>query len=299
MERIVYEWTWERVDTWLAKQFSLSRNFFQHIIKRWWIMVNQKLIKKSYKLEQGDQVQVDDFQRYVDQQALEETPNIFIPIIHEESDYLIINKPKWVLSHPRTIWELSEPSVVGFLYHRYKTLPSIWNFIRAWLLHRLDKGTDGLMIVAKTERGLVHFKQLFQQKSENQSREDKELAPLKKHYRATCHVTDQWQSFLENIKDILPYYIESLVVPKIPHCISKIGITKIVWFDYSADKKKINIDLEILTGRTHQIRYHLSQAWLPIVGDYLYGNEDNQEIQLTAYRLEYIDLNWEYKSFEI
>jgi len=55
----------------------------------------------------------------------------------------------------------------------------------------LDKGTDGLMIVAKTERGLVHFKQLFQQKSENQSREDKELAPLKKHYRATCHVTDQ------------------------------------------------------------------------------------------------------------
>jgi 23S rRNA pseudouridine1911/1915/1917 synthase len=64
----------------------------------------------------------------------------------------VINKPKGVLSHPRNLWEVHEPSVVGFLYHRYKDLPSIGNFIRAGLLHRLDKETDGLMIIAKTEK---------------------------------------------------------------------------------------------------------------------------------------------------
>ncbi len=97
---------------------------------------------------------------------MEETPNIDIPIVHETQDYLVINKPKGVLAHPRTIWELSEPSVSGFLYHKYKNLPSIGNFIRAGILHRLDKMTDGLMIIAKTEKALAHFKSLFQQKSE-------------------------------------------------------------------------------------------------------------------------------------
>jgi len=55
------------------------------------------------------------------------------------------------------------------LYHRYKDLPSIGNFIRAGLLHRLDKETNGLMIIAKTEKGLAHFKKLFQDKSESET----------------------------------------------------------------------------------------------------------------------------------
>jgi len=60
------------------------------------------------------------------------------------------------------------------LYHRYKDLPSIGNFIRAGLLHRLDKETNGLMIVAKTEKGLAHFKKLFQDKSESKTIDEKE-----------------------------------------------------------------------------------------------------------------------------
>jgi 23S rRNA-/tRNA-specific pseudouridylate synthase len=56
------------------------------------------------------------------------------------------------LSHPKNLWEVDKPSVVGFLYHRYKELPSVGNFIRAGLIHRLDIGTDGLMIIVKTEK---------------------------------------------------------------------------------------------------------------------------------------------------
>jgi 23S rRNA-/tRNA-specific pseudouridylate synthase len=62
---------------------------------------------------------------------LDEAPDIDIPIVKEEDDYLVINKPKGVLSHPNSIWDISTPSVVGFLYHRYSSLPSVGNFIRA------------------------------------------------------------------------------------------------------------------------------------------------------------------------
>lgn len=103
-------------------------------------------------MKNGDEITIDDVTRYLSPVLLDEAPDIKIPVILEKDDYLVINKPKGVLSHPKTVREVHEPSVVGFLYHTYKNLPSIGNFIRAGLLHRLDKNTDGLMIIAKTEK---------------------------------------------------------------------------------------------------------------------------------------------------
>ena len=299
MESIVYSGSWERIDSRLSKQFSLSRNFFQHILKRGGVMVNNKQAKKSYQLEEGDSIDVDSFERFLDQQALDETPNVDIPRIYERDDYLILNKPKWVLAHPKTIRDLHEPSVAGFLYHNYKHLPSIGNFMRAGILHRLDKQTDGLMIIAKTERGLAHFKKLFQQKSESESMEDKESTLLKKFYRAYVEVSQQWKVFLDQISNELPWVIKSLVIPKLPHAISKIWITKILSYEIDSDGKRATIQLEILTGRTHQIRYHLSQAGLPIVGDYLYGKDTWEPMWLTAYKLIFQDPDWAIKEFSI
>jgi 23S rRNA pseudouridine1911/1915/1917 synthase len=229
---------------------------------------------------------------------LDEAPNINIPVILEKEDYLVINKPKWVLSHPNSVREVSQPSVVWFLYHNYKNLPTIWNFIRAWLLHRLDKDTDWVMIIAKTEKWLSHFKKLFQQKSESNLIQDKESAPLKKFYRATCYITDSWKEFIADISSQLPYYIQEIVIPKIPHYIPKIWITKILSLK-KIDDKKVSFTIEILTWRTHQIRYHLSTHWLPIIGDYLYWTEEDTPMQLTAYKLEFIDPDWDNQIVEI
>lgn len=299
MEKVIYQWLGERIDSFLSKHFSLSRNFFQHILKRGGVTVNNHLIKKSYQLQINDSIEIDNFQRFLDNQAMEEAPKIEIPILYETSDFLVINKPKGVLSHPRTIWELHEPSVSGFLYHKYKWLPSIWNFIRAGILHRLDKQTDGLMIVAKTERGLTHFKKLFQEKSESEDISEKEQVHLKKFYRATCEITSIWEKFLQSLKHNLPFVIKSLVVAKLPHITPKIGITKILNYEISSDAKKVTIELEILTWRTHQIRYHLSQAGLPIIGDYLYGKENGEKMQLTAWKLVFEDLERKIKIIEI
>jgi 23S rRNA pseudouridine1911/1915/1917 synthase len=294
----MYEGSGERIDTRLSKQFSYSRSFFHHIISRWGVKVNGKVAKKSYQLKNNDDVEIDDVRRYLSPVILDEAPNISIPVILEKEDYLIINKPKWVLSHPKTVREIHEPSVVWFLYHTYKNLPTIWNFIRAGLLHRLDKNTDGLMIIAKTEKWLEHFKKLFQAKSESKDISDKEQTELKKFYRATSNITAEGKKFIAWMKEF-PYIIQELVIAKLPHTISKIWITKIMEIVKKTDTT-ITFNLEILTGRTHQIRYHLSHHGLPIIGDYLYGNPDDKEpMQLTAYKLIFRDPENEIINIEI
>ena len=301
MQEIIYEWKWwDRIDSRLSLQFSYSRNFFHHIIERWGIQVNGKVVKKSYKLKTWDKVQIDELERYLSPIILDEAEKIDIPIIREDEDYIILNKPKWVLSHPNSIRDAKKPSVVAFLYQHYKDLPSYWNFIRAWLVHRLDKDTDGLMIVAKTEKWLQHFKSLFQEKSESSGLEEKESTPLQKYYRAICEITPKWEEFLEEIKKIwLPYYIQETVIAKVPNCSPKMWITKILDFE-EISNWLVKMQLQILTWRTHQIRYHLSNHWLPIQWDYLYWKADeNIPMQLTAWKLEYLDLDWKMQVVKI
>ena len=295
---LVFEGESERIDTWLTKQFSYSRNFFHHIIERGWVLVNWKVVKKSNKLKKGDNVEIDDLERFISPVILDEAPDIDIPIVKEEEDYLVINKPKGVLSHPNSIWDISKPSVVWFLYHRYSALPSVWNFIRAGLLHRLDKDTDGLMIIAKTEKGLAHFKELFKRKSESESLEEKDVVPLKKWYRAVSEILPEWKNFLGKIEWELPYVIQEVVKAKVPNMTPKMWITQVEKIEKIFDKQ-VKLYLQIFTGRTHQIRYHLSSHWLPIVWDYLYGKESNQPMQLTAYRLEFEDPSWNIVCLEI
>jgi len=300
MNLLKYNWNWERIDTRLSEQFPYSRNFFHHIISRGWVKVWWKIIKKSYKLKNNDEVIIDDLKRYLSPMILEEAPNIQIPIILEKKDYMVINKAKWILSHPNSVWEVISPSVVWFLYHNFKKLPSIGNFIRAGLVHRLDKDTDGLMIIAKTERWLAHFKSLFQEKSKlansfgedrlNNKIEENEIS-IRKFYKAKSIITVLGDEFLKKIEKQLPYYIQETVYAKVPNPNPKIGITKIL--DYKKEWDIVELNIEILTGRTHQIRYHLSNHGLPIIWDYLYGVEEKIPMQLSAYRLEFIDPDWE------
>ncbi len=285
-----------RLDKWLTSKFPYSRNFFHHIIERWWVIKktqkwDTQVLKKSYKVRQWDKIIIDDLQRFLDGGILEEAVWIPIPIVEETDDYVVINKPKWVLSHPNSIRDVQNPSVVAWAYHHFKeTLPSMWNFVRAGLVHRLDKETDGLMIIAKTEEWMSHFKSLFQAKSEAKSVEEKEAIPLKKCYKATCVVSEGWKSFLDKIKDSLPHYIIQDVIPKVPHPVVREWITKIL--SYKIEWLVAHISVEILTWRTHQIRYHLSSFWLPIVGDYLYNpsyQESDDKLQLTSQSLEFSD----------
>ncbi len=188
-----------RLDKRLSTKFPYSRSFFEHLFRRKAITVNGKPAKKSLKTIAGQKVEIESLDRFVDGGILDEAPVIDLPVRHETDDYLVLYKPKGVLSHPNSIRDVAQPSVVGFLYHRYKDLPSIGNFIRAGLIHRLDRETDGLMLAAKTEAGMAYFKNLFLQKSEADTIDAKESIPLKKYYHALCDLTPEGKEFIENI----------------------------------------------------------------------------------------------------
>lgn len=289
-----------RIDVFLTKNFSYSRNFFHHIIERDGILINWKKIKKSQKIKFKDHILIDDLQRFINWDIMEESPNINLKIMYEWNDYMVILKPKWVLSHPWSIFDISSPSVSWFLYHKFKILPSIWNFIRCWVVHRLDKETDGPMIIVKNEKWLSYFKNLFQQKSallNDKKYLEQDFIKLKKIYKAKTIPTKNWIEFIEKIKQNLPFYIEQLVVPKV-----WFQQTPKIWISKIIEIKKIEsiyeIFLEIITWRTHQIRYHLSQNWLPIIWDFLYWWEKSDKLNLSCIKLEFEDSNWEYKSFE-
>lgn len=293
METVRFEWDSQRIDRYLPQITGYSRNFFHHIIDRGGILVNNCLVKKSYILKSWDTINIDRLQRYFDAWVLEETPEIDLPVLMEQEDYLVIYKPKWVLSHPSSVRDVNQPSVVGFLYHRYKQLPSMGAFLRAWLLHRLDKDTDGCMLVALTERGLAHFKSLFMRKSQASSIEEKFATPLKKFYLAQCVLTPSWTKWLASHS--LPSILQSPILSKVPHSTGpKEWITIIQQANLTAPNR-LELDIQILTWRTHQIRYHCSQIWLPIVGDTLYGWPESQKMMLTAVRLEFLDPDGNYQ----
>ncbi len=286
----------ERIDVYLVRVAWYTRNFFHRVMARGDVLVNDQILKKrALRLKAWDIVTVIHPERYMEAEILWLSPQIDLPIMHETPDYVVIHKRPGILAHPNAVRWVEHASVVWALYHRYKEIPSMGNFIRAWLLHRLDKETDGMMIVAKTEAWLAYFKKLFQAKSLATSIEAKDAVPLKKFYRARCILTDKWQTFLDTIT--LPHIIEELVKPNVPHYEPKMGITRIhdvksnpAFKIQNSELNLADLNIEILTGRTHQIRYHLSTHGLIIYGDYLYGHNDSVPMHLQAYRLQFTDL---------
>lgn len=301
----------ERIDVFLTKNNEYTRNFFHRVLARGDVLVNWKVVKKkSLKLKAGDEIIVRQPERYMEASRLADSPVLDLQILIEKDDYLVVYKPKWVLSHPNSRRWVEHPNMVWALYHYFqsKNLPSTGNFIRAWLIHRLDKATDGLMLIVKTEAWLKYFKDLFQRKSLAETIEAKEAVPLRKLYRAEILLTAQWKKILS--WQSLPITIQELVKPKVPHYTPKMGITKILeWWilnnKWWMNNWKLIIDnyeflvlnIEILTGRTHQIRYHLSQHGLPVRWDYLYMDKsqynEEDDLQLTAYGLEFEDIEGE------
>lgn len=289
-QQIDYKGEWERIDTFLRSEHpDYARHFFHHLIERWAVTVNEKNIKKSYKLRPWDTITIDNFDRYTTPLLLDNAPQIDIPVVHEGEWYLVLNKPKWVLSHPTSNRDTESPSVVGFLHHKYARLPSTQSFIRAGLVHRLDKETDGLMIVTLNETTMKHFRHLFDTKSACTPTTYASHTQLTKKYYALCLPTDLWKKNLRQI-DTFPHLIDKVVRPAIAAPYEpKQWLTIINRID-TWQNGYIWVDCEIVTGRTHQIRYHLSHLGLPIIGDYLYGWTTNHELWLRAYHLSHIDL---------
>lgn len=281
----------DRLDTVISNDQSLSIDFTRYLIDKRLVRINRRYCRKpSVHVTPEDIITIMSKQRNLDPSVLADAPNIDIPVIFAHTDYLVLHKAKGVLTHPTTERNIKFPSVTGFLYH-YTRLhrPDSHQFIRASIVHRLDRDTDWLMVVALTEKGLFHFRALFTAKSKATSIEEKEKVSLNKRYHARVLRTPERHNLLSS--KIYPWYHVSSVIAKTVNSVPKEWITKVcawqrVWND-------IILECEILTGRTHQIRYHCAELGMPIIWDHLYNpasyTEDWSNIGLSSVYLSFVD----------
>ena len=242
----------ERIDKFLSRNYEkLSRSYIQKLLKDGNIIVNKLAVKANYKIASGDVIHI----RIPESEPLDILPeNIPLDILYEDSDILIVNKPKGMVVHPSP-GHYTHTLVNAVLYHCGGNLSGINGVIRPGIVHRIDMNTTGSLLICKNDRAHQILAEQLKEHS------------ITRRYHAIVH---------GNIKE------DSGTVD------APIG-------RHPADRKKMStksqhgrhavthyrvlerfgsytyIECELETGRTHQIRVHMSSIGHPILGDDVYG----------------------------
>ena len=241
-----------RLDAFAAKIFGISRSRAQELIADGLISVNNKKREKKYILSEGETVYID----MPPEKELEAIPqNIPIDIVYEDDYLLVVDKPRGMVVHPAA-GNPDQTLVNALLYHCKGRLSSINGVIRPGIVHRIDKDTSGLLIVAKTDeahKGLaeqiaVHsFTRKYEAIVGGHMREESGTvcAPIGRHKtdRKKMAVTEQ------NSKEATTH-----------------------WRVLAESADYTHLELTLETGRTHQIRVHMAYIGHPVAGDTVYGN---------------------------
>ena len=260
----------QRLDMKLIEMFPLmSRGFASKLIEQGRVTVNGEVAGKSgYKLRPGDAIEVD-----YDEAEQANVPDIDLPILYEDDDCVVIDKPTGVLTHSKGAFN-PEASVATWL--RRRLVEGVWQETtdeagnaRAGIAHRLDRATSGVMIAAKTPAALTWLQKQFAKRN------------VKKTYVAVIS-----GEFAQPMA-LIDMPIERN--PKKPQTF-RVGINgKPATTEYtviSTDGRHSLVELRPKTGRTHQLRVHLAQLGHPIVGDTLYNGEPAERLMLHARQLE-------------
>ncbi len=239
-----------RVDKFLVEKLSISRALIQKLIKEEKITVNDSVVKANYKLQISDVVEVTEIKQ--EQKALE-AEKMDLDIIYEDEDVLVVNKPSNMVVHP-AVGNFSGTLVNGLMYHTNK-LSSINDEVRPGIVHRIDKDTSGLLMVAKNN--YAHEKLAEQLKAKTTTRK----------YIALVHgniLEDEGEIHAPIGRDAYDRKKMAITVKNSKEAETHFRV--IERFEHYT-----LIECTLMTGRTHQIRVHMKYIGYPIVGDPMYG----------------------------
>jgi 23S rRNA pseudouridine1911/1915/1917 synthase len=260
----------QRLDQYVVQERPrLSRAYAVKLIDEGKVLVNGQLEKPGYKLRAADRVTID-----FDEAVLDIIPPIDLPVLYEDDNVIVIDKPAGVISHARgRYWD--EASVASFVRQRVSQLKDEHevagevSILRAGIVHRLDRATSGVMICSKNATTMAWLQKQFSQRN------------VKKQYRAIV------KGHLEPPEAIIDMPIERN--PKAPATFRVGANGKPAQTTYKALRSVGDYDLvELtpLTGRTHQLRVHLKAQGHSIIGDHLYDGEPADRLYLHAEKLE-------------
>lgn len=261
----------DRLDVFLVSKIpQLSRSSIVKLCNDHKVLVNGEKQPTKYKVKPGNEITV-----YFDPKDLDEIPDITLPILYEDNDCLVIDKPAGVLSHSKGGFN-PEATVATFIRDKVKDMDGE----RAGIVHRLDRATSGVIICAKTPEALRWLQKQFSSRK------------VKKQYIA---VIEGSMNPPEAIID-MPI-ARNPRNPKTFH-VSQEGKSATTSYKTVKVHNKLSLlQLAPETGRTHQLRVHLAHQGHPIVGDVLYGGKKHERLMLHAQILEITLPNRERKVF--
>ncbi len=249
-----------RIDKYLANEIDFSRSFIQKLIGDKLVLVNGKVIEKdSYEIKKNDNIIV----RVPELESLDLKPvDLDLEILFEDEYLAIINKPPYLAVHPASTYE-GDTLVEGLLF-QLNNLSGIGGKKRPGIIHRLDKDTTGAIVIAKSDK--VHRKLSNQFKQRD----------VKKVYRAIVKgIPNHVKAKIEAPIGRDPKDRKKMAVVK-RNSKKAISIYEII----STYQGYSELEIEILTGRTHQIRAHLEFLEHPIIGDNKYGGKVNLPVNV-------------------
>ena len=255
MKEIIFNITEEekdiRIDKFLSEKIEeKSRSFIKGLIDDEQVFINDKKIKSNYKVKVNDSVKV----LIPDPVELNVTPEeMDLNIVYEDEDLIVVNKDKGVVVHPAP-GNYSGTLVNGILYH-CKDLSGINGVIRPGIVHRIDKDTSGVLVIAKNDETHTHLADQFKEHS------------IKREYYALV------EGRFSNTSGSVDKPIARDKKDRIKMAIVEGGRRAVTHYEVleQYDKGVSLVKCTLETGRTHQIRVHMASIGHPLVGDLVYG----------------------------